>query len=75
MTTTRRAAARPLPTSPFSYQRDERPVPDYCVGDRVTHDHYGLGRVTTLHGDAYVTVSVGSEVIRFARASRALIKV
>lgn len=67
--------ARPLPTSPFSQQRDERPLPEYSVGERITHDHYGLGKVVTLHGDAYVTVDFGSEVIRFPRASRALIKV
>ncbi len=51
---------RPLPTSPF--QRKEVTLPttaDFHVGDRVTHDHCGLGRVVAV-SEHYVTVDFGS---------------
>lgn len=51
---------RLLPTSPF--QREEVAVPttaDFSVGDRVTHDHCGLGRVVAV-SEYYVTVDFGS---------------
>ncbi|MFI5528081.1 hypothetical protein ACIA8O_05925 [Kitasatospora sp. NPDC051853] len=38
------AGRRALPTSPFKSQPE--PVPkEFAVGDRVSHDQYGLGRV------------------------------
>lgn len=55
---------RPLPTSPFS--REEVCVPttdDFHVGDRVTHDRCGLGRVVAVT-EGFVTVDFGSSGTR-----------
>ncbi|GAA1273945.1 hypothetical protein GCM10009665_71960 [Kitasatospora nipponensis] len=51
------APRRPLPTSPF---RTATPPPPkhFGLGDRVTHDQYGLGRVISIEGDGRVAVLV-----------------
>jgi hypothetical protein len=52
-------AKRFLPTSPF-----KAPVPPphkrFAVGNRVTHDVYGLGRVTGIEEGVAVLVDFGS---------------
>ena len=51
---------RPLPTSPF--RREEVTVlttADFHVGDRVTHDRCGLGRVVAVT-EGFVTVDFGT---------------
>lgn len=69
-----KTSARPLLTSPFARKAPAAEYhPDYTVGDRVTHDHYGLGRVVRLQGTDYVTVDFGgTESIRFPANTRAL---
>jgi hypothetical protein len=51
--------------SPF----DALPAPaladeQYSVQDRVTHDRYGLGRVTVVEDDTTVVVDFGSRLMR-----------
>ncbi|MFF4345069.1 hypothetical protein ACFY00_34765 [Kitasatospora sp. NPDC001540] len=53
------AVRRHLPTSPFK-ARAEAPRKHFSVGERVTHDAYGLGRVVGAEGDSAVTVDFGS---------------
>ena len=55
---------RHLATSPF--QPDPEPViEEFAVGDLVSHDAYGMGRVT--HVDAAsVTVNFGAQTVRVA---------
>lgn len=62
MTTRSARPRRHLATSPFSAPV-ERPVAEYAVDDRVSHDTYGVGRVTGI--DAYaVTVAFGAQRVR-----------
>ncbi|MFC5667818.1 hypothetical protein ACFP3U_33245 [Kitasatospora misakiensis] len=51
------AARRPLPNSPFKAPV-EAPRKHFTVGDRVTHDRYGLGRVIGVEGDGDIAVLV-----------------
>jgi hypothetical protein len=53
------AVHRHLPTSPFK-ARTEPPRKHFAIGDRVTHDAYGLGRVIGVEGDTAVLVDFGS---------------
>lgn len=57
---------RHLPSSPFNSAREAArvPVEHYEVGERVTHDRHGMGRVTALEGDAAVCVDFGWGVRR-----------
>ncbi|MEU8530416.1 MULTISPECIES: hypothetical protein [Streptomyces] len=41
------APRRHLPTSPFK-ARPLREVEDFALGDRVSHDRYGLGTITAV---------------------------
>lgn len=49
----------PLPTSPFA-PKIAPPLKTFAVGDRVTHDEYGLGRVLGIEGESAVLVDFGS---------------
>ncbi|MFF2042846.1 hypothetical protein ACGFZP_16545 [Kitasatospora sp. NPDC048239] len=51
------AVRRPLPTSPFKAPV-EAPRKRFAVGDRVTHDMYGLGRAISVEGDGDIAVLV-----------------
>ncbi|HSK27355.1 MAG TPA: hypothetical protein VK894_10650 [Jiangellales bacterium] len=62
MKTSSAATRRHLPSSPFN-DRPVRVVEQYAVGDRVTHDTYGLGRVVVEEAEA-VTVSFGAHRVR-----------
>ncbi|WP_030060732.1 hypothetical protein [Streptomyces novaecaesareae] len=59
------AVRRPLPTSPFK-ARPDAPPKRFAVGDRVTHDKYGLGRVIEIEdeGNASVIVDFGARKVR-----------
>ena len=60
MSTRPRTATRVLPTSPFQRKEVVPPTTDgFEVGDRVTLDSWGMGRVTEVTPDA-VTVVFGS---------------
>lgn len=60
--TTHSGARRPLATSPFK-PRPEPVVPEFGVGDHVSHDSYGLGRVIGQDAQA-VTVDFGARTLR-----------
>ncbi len=56
----RAAARRPVPGSPFDKPPPEpEPVKEFAVGDLVTHDRHGLGRVISTEADA-VLVDFGT---------------
>jgi DNA helicase-2/ATP-dependent DNA helicase PcrA len=63
----RRAEPTPLtaPVRPLRGRAEPKPIPSLCVGDRVNHDTFGLGRVirTGGHEDkAQATVDFGGDV-------------
>jgi hypothetical protein len=63
--TTKSGPGRPhLATSPFKPQ-PERRIDQFILGDRVSHDTYGLGRVTGADAGA-VTVDFESRTVRIA---------
>jgi predicted 2-oxoglutarate/Fe(II)-dependent dioxygenase YbiX len=67
------ANRRHLPSSPFKPPEDPQ-VEQYELGDLVTHDKYGLGRVTLVEGDASVVVDFAARKVRittpFARMTK-----
>ncbi|GAA2082947.1 hypothetical protein GCM10009759_00630 [Kitasatospora saccharophila] len=65
------AVRRHLPTSPFK-AKAEAPRKHFAVGDRVTHDAYGLGRVIAAEGDSAVLVDFGSHQERIAEPYRGM---
>lgn len=60
---TPRAVSRRPSGSPFKLVAPA-PVEVYSVGDRVTHDRYGMGRVITVEPDIAVGVDFGAQKIR-----------
>ncbi|MFG2907007.1 hypothetical protein ACGF13_18320 [Kitasatospora sp. NPDC048286] len=68
-----RGARRPLPNSPFKAP-PQAPRKHFAVGDRVTHDRYGLGRVVGVEGDGDIAVLVdfGSQQARISPPYSAL---
>ncbi|HEU5391691.1 MAG TPA: hypothetical protein VFV73_37905 [Streptosporangiaceae bacterium] len=59
-----RAAVRPhLSTSPFA-PPPVLPVDQFAEQDRVTHDKYGLGRVTSVEADTSLIIDFGSCRVR-----------
>lgn len=66
---------RHLASSPFNKQRDAvAPADVYAVDDRVTHDTYGLGRVTGVANETAVYIDFGSRSERVALPCRKLFK-
>ena len=64
------AAPRHLASSPFNERRKPKPPPElFEVGQRVTHDRHGLGRVVGHEGDVSTLVDFGDRVIRVSVAS------
>ena len=57
------ALRRHLPTSPFNAPA-VAPVPEFVLGDRVSHDRYGLGRVTGVEEEVALLVDFGSHQAR-----------
>jgi hypothetical protein len=51
---------RYLPTSPFNAPVTPPPVKRFAVGNRVTHDVYGLGRVAGVEDGIAVLVDFGT---------------
>ncbi len=50
-------ARRYLPSSPFNVPAaDAPPIEVFEVGDRVSHDQFGLGRVIAVEGEAAVLI-------------------
>jgi hypothetical protein len=50
---------RPLPHSPFKVPVP-RPLKQFAVDDRVTHDSYGMGTVTSVEEGIAVRVDFGT---------------
>ncbi len=69
------APRRHLPTSPFK-ARAEAPLKRFAVGDRVTHDRYGLGQAIAVEGDSDIAVLVdfGSRQERITQPYAAMFK-
>lgn len=62
MTNTPGHKSKHLASSPFK-PKPEAVIEEFAVGDRVTHDLHGLGRV--IHVETYaVTVDFGSQNLR-----------
>jgi hypothetical protein len=57
------ASRRHLPSSPFKAPATPRPE-QFSVGDRVTHDEHGLGRVIGAEGEIAVLVDFGTAQTR-----------
>jgi hypothetical protein len=55
---------RYLPSSPFKPPPEPPPAEQYAVHDLVTHDKYGLGRVTLVEGDTAVVVDFAPRMVR-----------
>lgn len=53
---------RHLTSSPFASQV-EREIETYAVGERVTHDSFGLGRVVATY-EGIATVDFGTQTVR-----------
>jgi hypothetical protein len=64
MTTSRGSQSKRLSSSPFK-PAAEPVVEVFEVGNRVTHDLYGLGQVTHVDSQA-VTVDFGAKAVRIA---------
>ncbi|QMU79845.1 hypothetical protein GXW83_33250 [Streptacidiphilus sp. PB12-B1b] len=63
--TNMRMAKRHLPSSPFKHVAAP-PGELFAVGSRVTHDVYGLGRVTAVEEGVAVVVDFGAILKRVA---------
>jgi hypothetical protein len=74
MTPYRAGPRRHLATSPFSAPDPEPPGECFAVDDRVTHDKYGLGRVTGVEEGVAVIIDFGSHVQRILTPSAKLSK-
>jgi len=59
----RAATRRPLPGSPFNAPAAP-PVKVFAIGDRVTHDRYGLGEVIGVEEEIAVLVKFGAQQVR-----------
>ncbi|QPP07520.1 hypothetical protein G4Z16_15245 [Streptomyces bathyalis] len=57
------APRRHLPTSPFKAAADPL-VKHFALGDRVSHDQYGLGRIVGVEDGIAMLVDFGSEKAR-----------
>jgi hypothetical protein len=65
---------RYLPGSPFNVPEVENPVETFVVGDLVTHDKYGLGRVTRAEDEMMILVDFGTVRLRIPLPCAKLIK-
>jgi len=65
---------RHLATSPFGAPDPDPPAERFSVGDRVTHDKYGLGTVTGVEEGTALLIDFGSCVQRIMTPSAKLSK-
>jgi hypothetical protein len=70
----RAAARRHLPTSPFGAPPLALPAEQFAVQDQVTHDKYGLGRVTSIEDDTVLIIDFGSRRVRITTPCAKLTK-
>jgi hypothetical protein len=75
MKTTRAAARRYLPASPFNVpETPAPPIERFAVSDRVSHDTYGLGTVIAVEEDVAVLVDFGTKRARIVAPYPKLVK-
>ena len=65
---------RHLATSPFNAPDPEPPAERFAIGDRITHDKYGLGTVTSVEEGTALIIDFGSCVQRILTPSAKLSK-
>ena len=65
---------RHLATSPFNAPEPEPPAERFAVDDKVTHDKYGLGTVTSVEEGTALLIDFGSHVQRIPTPSAKLSK-
>jgi hypothetical protein len=65
---------RHLATSPFKPPDPEPAAETFDVGDKVTHDRYGLGTVTGVEEGTALVIDFGSHVQRILTPSAKLSK-
>ena len=65
MNTASAATRRYLPNSPFKPPPPAPPAEQFAVQDQVTHDKYGLGRVTSVDdGNSTLVIDFGTQQVR-----------
>ena len=74
MTPDRAGPRRHLATSPFSAPDPGPPAEAFAMGDKVTHDKYGLGTVTGVEEGTALLIDFGSHVQRILTPSAKLSK-
>lgn len=74
MKSTGPARRRHLSTSPFAPPPPAAPAKEFAVGDQVTHDKYGLGRVLEVHENHAVLVDFGTQTVRIPAPHTKLFK-
>jgi hypothetical protein len=74
MSRSRAGPRRHLATSPFNAPDPEPPAERFAVGDRVTHDKYGLGTVTGVEEGTALLIDFGPHVQRILTPSAKLFK-
>ncbi|WP_300611931.1 hypothetical protein [Trebonia sp.] len=70
----RAEARRFLPTSPFKPPPAAPPAEQFGVGDQVTHDRYGLGRVVSVEDDTVLVIDFGTQKVRITTPCAKLTK-
>jgi hypothetical protein len=65
---------RHLATSPFNPPDPEPPAECFAAGDKVTHDRYGLGTVTSVEEGTALLIDFGSHIQRILTPSAKLSK-
>ena len=65
---------RVLENSPFAPPAEREETPDYQVGDRVTHDRHGMGRVVVVGYPDVIRVDFGTSGVRQMAASDSALK-
>ncbi|WP_080045893.1 hypothetical protein [[Actinomadura] parvosata] len=69
------AVRRRPPGSPFNTPEiPPPPIEQFTMGDRVSHDKYGLGRVLAVGEDDTVLIDFGAETYRIASPYAKLVK-
>lgn len=74
MKTNRAATRRYLPTSPFKPPPADPPAEQFAVQDQVTHDKYGLGRVTSVEDGIALVIDFQAQQVRITTPCAKLTK-
>jgi hypothetical protein len=68
------ASRRHLSASPFNVRPIAEPVETFAVGDRVSHDTYGLGRVSAIENETTAVVDFSAGQMRLTPPYHKLFK-